>query len=135
MVPVLPPATLVAWNATHRTPTTSMLEVSLSFLWPYRAHGTCPLPPTLAPGPLGDLDLTLVHGYSVLQGGHNLAYRENSESGCVETVFQLDCNHFWRRKMVTCSVRSPLYRFYCLGPDWSLLQFLFNGRRRCAAAL
>ena len=134
MVLVLPPTCLAAWNVAHRTPTVSTLEVSLSSLWPSRVHGTCPLPPILASGSLGDVALDLVHGYSVLQGSHGLAFRKISESGCVETVFQPDCHHFWRREMVTCCVRSPLHCLYCLGPDWSLLQFLFYGRRRCATA-
>ena len=134
MVLVLPPACLATWNVAHRTPTASTLEVPLSSLWPSGVHGTCPLPPILASGSLGDVAPVLVHGYSVLQGSHGLAFRKISESGRVETVFQPDCHHFWRREMVTCRVRSPLHCFYCLGPGWSLLQFLFSGRRRCATA-
>ena len=128
MVLVLPPTCLAAWNVVHRTPTVPTLEVSLSSVKPSRVHGTRPLPPILASCPLGDVALDLIHGYSVLQGSHGLAFRKVSESDCVGTVFQPGCHHFWTREMVTCGVRSPLHCLYCLGPDWPLLQFLVYRR-------
>ena len=108
-------------NVVHGTPTASTLQVSLSSCWPRQCTWCMPVPAILAPCSPGDVALDLVHGHSVSQGSHGLAWEWLRGDS-------LPVHLFLKREMVTCCVRSPLHCLYRLGPDWSTLQSFFYGR-------